>query len=960
MFLPFAAMSATLQKKRQIALRNTISICTSKTFNQWCFLAPLFLLMVSFFSANSSAKHLNNRSLHSIDIIQDNKGFIWLATTNGLIRHDSESSITFNSNNKNWPLPFNWINDIDLIGNDKLLLATETHHLWLFDTNKGTAKALATDVDSSSIHQVLEHQGMYYLNVTNKLYRFNPLSQETQLIATNVEIDNLEHTQKHLYISKSDGVFKVVDDTLELVEAGNITAISAAGSVLLIAKDNAVITLSDNQEKKRILVNNPITSLTLSNDSVSIFTTDFKGNIRQFKLNSLAEIAHNYPTISATFVKKIFHDNTGVLWVLSNRGVEKITPSNAKNIPKIFDVKFNAIALAVHQNNLVLGSYGAGLNSLSELNKFLPKGINNQFSNNGKIITDLYSNGNSLYIATFDGLWQFNSARQTLERVNFPSNNKLLLSMKHKDGALYLATNANGVIKFDIASQRVEYHIQGESLSSSEVIDSLPLANNKLWVATSTGINIVDTKDKSVTKINSFGENKVIALLEYKDKVFVSTKGDGFFIFNLQGELLSHFAKKITFGYMSLINDEIWISGRPGLYRLNPDTYQLNLVANTEQFTFAKKPVLMDNKVYASHYGGVIEVPLIIEGRMHTKTFISKTIVSGKAKLLCDVIDIDSPNDIVTLELASLDFRPGQDKQFKYQINGGYWNDINGSQLTLTGLSSGAYHIEIMGTNSLGQWNDYKAYADINVSYPWYWHPNSQIFYAIICISLIILTLWLLYLRSRSIRSIHKTLNDELSNQSQATSVIRRKLIKIQALVSPNDESLSTTESIFNEKEIPYIQSLIRECLDELSTQSSHAAPSSLSGSSLTVALPYLADYFHRQFHVLVTLHLDVEDQDIRYPLQSAIYRIVYEAILAAISSDNGGVFEVRVNVSNSKIWLKVTSNEQSFAQFNSKINFEMAMYYIRQVANKFNGTFHTYDNQANGSELILAIPLKK
>ena len=153
--------------------------------------------------------------------------------------------------------------------------------------------------------------------------------------------------------------------------------------------------------------------------------------------------------------------------------------------------------------------------------------------------------------------------------------------MKYKDGALYLATNENGVIKFNIATQQIDYHILGESLSSSEVIDSLPLSDNKLWVATPTGINIVDTKDKSVTKINSFGENKVIALLEYQEKVFVSTKGDGFFIFNLAGELLSHFAKNITFGYMSFINGEIWISGRPGLYRLNPDTYQLNLVANT-------------------------------------------------------------------------------------------------------------------------------------------------------------------------------------------------------------------------------------------------------------------------------------------------------------------------------------------------------------------------------------------
>ena len=250
--------------------------------------------------------------------------------------------------------------------------------------------------------------------------------------------------------------------------------------------------------------------------------------------------------------------------------------------------------------------------------------------------------------------------------------------MKYKDNALYLATNANGVIKFNLTSESIDYHIEGGKLSSSEVIDSLPLANNKLWVATPAGIDIVDIKTMSVNKIKRFGENKVIALLEYKDKVFVSTKGDGFFIFNLQGQLLSHFAKNITFGYMSFIQGEIWISGRPGLYRLNPDTYQLNMVANTEQYTFTKKPVLLNNKVYVGHYGGVIEVPLAFESSLNAKIYISKTIASGKANLLSNVVDIDSSNDVVTFELASLDFRPGQEKQFKYKINGGHWNDING------------------------------------------------------------------------------------------------------------------------------------------------------------------------------------------------------------------------------------------------------------------------------------------
>lgn len=912
----------------------------------------LFFMIATIHSTNARAKNLNSHFINSDAIVQDDNGFIWLASTNGLIRHDSENNIVINSSNKSWPLPFNWINDIHLVDQNKLLLATETHKLWLFDTKTGDATQIATDIHHSSVYQVIEHQKMYYLNVPNKLYRVDSLKNKTHLIAENIFIKSLKHTKNHVYLATPDGVFKVVNQHIEQVFSGPVSGISASGSTLLIANGNRLTAITDNNTKKHITVKSPINAITPSHDMQSVFTLDKTGNINQYQLTDLANISHHYPKTAPTPVDRIFHDSTGVLWVLSNNRVNKISQSIAKNNPKIFDVKFNAIALAVHQDQLVLGSYGGGLGALSESNHFLPQNINDKLTAQAKIITDLYSDGKRIYIATFDGLWQFDSQTQIVDRVNFPNNNRLLLSMRYRNGALYLATNADGVFKFDLASQRVEFHIKGESLSSAEVIDVLPLDNNKLWLATAKGINIVDTTTKSVTKIGSFGENKVISLLEYNAKIFVSTKGDGFFIFNLQGEMLSHFAKNITFSYMSLIKGEIWISGRPGLYRLNPETYQLNMVATTEQYTFTKKPVLLNNKVYVGHYGGVIEVPLAEKDKLNAKIFISKTITSGKAELLNTAINIDSPNEVITLQLASLDFRPGQNKQFKYQINGGQWHDINGSQLTLTGLSPGEYHIEIMGTNSLGQWSEFKAYTNINVSYPWYWHPNSKILYAVFITAIIIFTCWLLYLRSRSISRIYQLLNDEISSHSQSTSTIRRKLIKVQSIISTSQST--------DEQPTLNIKFLINECLDELSSQNNHIVPSSLSGSSLTIALPYLADYFHHQYHVLLTLHLNIADNEANYAIQSAIYRIIYEAILAAITNGNGGVFEVHVNKNSEKIWLKITNNEQSFAQFKSKINFNMAMYYIRQVANKFNATFHTYDNHEHGSEIILSIPLMK
>lgn len=952
------AKSVTPLKKHQQAAPNAISIFSSLKAEKWCLLAPFFLLIFSYSTSSKAAQNLNNQLINSSAIVQDPKGFIWLATPNGLIRHDSENNITFNSNNKNWPLAFNWINDIHLIDDNHLLLATETHKLWLFDINKGSAKPLPVSIHRNSIYNVIVHKKKYYLNVPNTLYKVEPTKAETKIIAENISIKHLHHTDKNVYVSTTTGVFRIVDDKLVTIERGKISAMSAQGSTLIFAMGNKLTVLPDSGDKQSIPVNTPVASLTHSNDKQSAYAIDKAGNINQYLLSSLKSIPHNYPNIKPVFIEKLFHDSTGVLWVLSNHGVKQVIPSTTKNNAKIFDVAINAIALTAHQEQLILGSYGGGLGTLTNNDNLIAPNINQSFSAEGKIVTDLYSNGDSIFISTFDGLWRYNTKNKELFRVDFPNNSELLLNIKYKDGALYLASNTNGVIKYHIKNNQVEYHIKGSQLSSSEAIDSLPLPDNKLWVATPKGIDIVDIKAQTVRKIADFGENKVISLLEYKNKVFVTTKGDGFFVFNFHGELLSHFAKNISFGYMTFIEGEIWISGRPGLYRLNPDTYQLKMVANTEQYTFTKKPVLLNNKVYVGHYGGVVEVPLAAEATLHANIYISKTIASGKAQLLNSTVEIDSPNDVVTLELASLDFRPGQNKQFKYQLNDGQWHDINGSQLTLTGLSSGHYHLEIMGTNSLGQWSDFKAYADIHVAYPWYWHPSARVIYFVLIIMTILLTAWLLYLRTRSISHIHQLLNDEIKTHGKSASIVRRKLKKVQELMSVGSHHPALKKEDSASLNWQEANILLNECLTELKVDHNHAEPSKLSGSSLTVALPYLADYFHQQYHVLVSVQLDIESEKIDYAIQTAIYRIIYEAILAAINNGNGGVFAIHVNESNEKIWLKITDNEQSFSQFNSKINFDMAMYYIRQVANKFNATFHTYDNQEHGSEIIISIPL--
>ena len=58
------------------------------------------------------------------------------------------------------------------------------------------------------------------------------------------------------------------------------------------------------------------------------------------------------------------------------------------------------------------------------------------------------------------------------------------------------------------------------------------------------------------------------------------------------------------------------------------------------------------------------------------------------------------------------------------------------------------------------------------------------------------------------------------------------------------------------------------------------------------------------------------------------------------------------------KLWLTVNSDNNSFGQLNSKINFDLASYTIRQIINKNYASLNTFDNEDGSSQLVISFPL--
>jgi AraC family chitin signaling transcriptional activator len=930
------------------------------------------LLFTSSFYTFAAQPNTLEHLVSVFDITQDAQGYIWIAGYQGLTRYDGSSLTTFNNANRNWKSPFNWVNEISHDA-DNFIVSTENNGLNIFTPKTGKTVHLESGFTNSSVYAASYFKGQYYFHTKpeNNLYSFDPVTSKTTLIQSNINVTRFIENDDKLLFYNTSAVFNVSFDLNKkitpYIAIPTETAIIRNKKIVIASKNN--LYLYDGIHKKNVLsLTSKIMALAPEFGTHNFFSIDNNGLIKKYDEN-LNELKHGYENTDNKYVRNIYHDNSNTLWLTNNQGVYRLTEKRIINHPRTFKTWSNNINVELYDNELVLGSYGAGLHNFNKESSSLPD-INQFFSKKGLIITDLLTIEKDLYIATFNGVWRYQNKTGKLQQLNFLNNNKIILKLTKKDNQLFIATDENGFLIYNLKQQKITDTIdQSYNFSSTEIIDILPLKNNTLWLATAKGLDIYNVNSKSIESIDLPGSTKVISLEALNNKVYVATKGDGIFVFNQQKELLSRIAVGIDFVSIKLLKNELWASSRNGLYKVSPENNSLKMVANTENHSFSGEPVLFNNSLYIGHFGGVLQIPLTDEDRLHPKVYISKSTVSGQSYLQNKTINIRSDSDVVTLDLASLDYRSGQKKQYKYQINAANWQEVNGNQLTLTGLSSGEYHISIQGTNSLGQWSDHQAFANINVAYPWYWTPLMRVIYATSLLMLVSIIAWLLYLRGKSISQIHQLLSTDLKTRGMISLNVSRNLTHAVELYDDidkynqhNDEkklSYSKEDNDYSLKE-KQIKAILVDSIHELTKQSKKNQPDALYGKKLWVALPYFVDYIYKKYHVKVTLQIDISDGDISYELQADIYKIIYEAIISAVLNDTGRKFNVLIQIFKQKLWLTIDDDRNSFSHFTNKISFNMAMYYIRQISYKHNASINTFNEQAKGSQLVISIPLMK
>ncbi|MCE6988063.1 hybrid sensor histidine kinase/response regulator transcription factor [Dyadobacter sp. CY323] len=369
------------------------------------------------------------------DIIQDKKGFIWIASRNGLNRFDGNSFKIFRSKQ----------GDSTSLGSNSVFSLYEDIHqkLWI-GTHKGVYMYNPV-LDQFSAFKLIragevrvirgDKQGNVWIISDNRLFRYNSKTQKISTFSWDANVISIHISGDGIvWIASSNGMVRrfnaVTNDFTEFDIArlvgekdvfGNIVVHAVADSALLVGSMHRVQLVNFKNGKVE-----DISGLTGKQEDIQIHAIYKHGDgkfwlgsesglyildLKRRKLNQIVKEKYNAYSITDNIVNAIFKDREGGIWVSTQFGGVNYYSSEFNRFHKYFPQPGNSISgNLVHEitkdqyGKLWVGTEDAGLNQLDlqtgTFKSFLPDGKKGSITYRN--LHGLVADGDHLWIGTYE------------------------------------------------------------------------------------------------------------------------------------------------------------------------------------------------------------------------------------------------------------------------------------------------------------------------------------------------------------------------------------------------------------------------------------------------------------------------------------------------------------------------------------------------------------------------------
>jgi len=429
-------------------------------------------------------------------ITQDQRGFIWIGTTDGLNRYDGFNFVVYKNNtNDSASLPNNYIQTMLEDRDMNLLIGTE-RGLCLYDRKKDCFRNYMLDKSSPL-------RGMEFL------------------------------------------VTKILEDSLS-----NLWLATSMGLIYFDRNKNQILQFTHNPNNSESLSDNDVEAILI--DKVNRFWVATRKGLNLFHpetgtFKNINNIGNRVEDLSSKVFWNIAEDWQGDIWFGGTDGLyclkkTKVTEITnlihyQHDIKDIFSLSINQVVSLFVDNNgkLWIGTENGGINLFDRENKrfwHYRKDENDLQSLNNESIQAIYQDkAGNLWFGTYSG--GLNIAMGNREGIlsyqilpGAPyslSQNTVTCFLEGNRGQIWVGTEGGGLYLLDNQTNSFKlFKRENSRLSSNAVLCMVEDSNNQIWLGTwAGGLVHLDSKTKSMTSFttrnSSIQDDNIYAILEGND-----------------------------------------------------------------------------------------------------------------------------------------------------------------------------------------------------------------------------------------------------------------------------------------------------------------------------------------------------------------------------------------------------------------------------------------------------------
>lgn len=705
-------------------------------------------------------------------IAQDEKGFIWIGTQDGLHRYDGYAFEVFRNSAKNTPsLGGNWIRTITIDAKNNYWIGTYGGGLTKFSPKDATFKNFAQekpeDYPARVIHQAAFIGKTAILTATDKGFqRYNSENDTVLNLEFGFINPQMALTKGELFVSEENRLFQydVASNTREPVYSFespiNMLKYLPSHGLLVGMEEKLVLFKGGKPTKERVL-EKPLVAL----------VSDKMGNYIAATAKSLATfdpITFELTPIKTDFdfekynMITVFVDRQNNLWLGTDKGLFKERKFNKAFLEKSTDL--HARRIIKHNNDLYFGGNqglfkienGVASNQLSssKITALYDQGelllasgdqsevhcfkddrphflIENFCKKEGLTTYDLVEDRKQrLWVGSWEGLYVFNAQYQLLKSIplktdRIGSDAKIIKVHLDAKDRLWIITAAYGIYMIEgasnidldsVASRVVNFRSRkgvSNTLTSDVVLTLEEDPEGQLWFGTGLGVvrYLEETGDFSRLHYqNELFDKKVMVLRKDGNRnLWISTINDGLYVYDEKDGNIHHYTEND-----GLISNAFLFGS--GLYDETTNSIYFGTDEGIQPIDLnAYRPV-------ASHISPIVTAIQINDAKGN------ELIAPSKAPFITELALEPAQNDF-SIQFSAMDFVAPDKIRYAYSLDNAPWKTTDLQTAYFTNIPYGKHKLKFRGVQDGISSNQSPANLDIYIKPPWYYSTTAKCIY---------------------------------------------------------------------------------------------------------------------------------------------------------------------------------------------------------------------------------------